>query len=130
MEGPLYQEFHTLYMEGPLCQEFNKFYIEGECSTSICPAQTPCVKLWWNISAYYNNWEVCKEIVNNQRSCQGCSVQASAPTRRQKLKNKAVLNLKQYCMHCYVTLSILINVHEDQSLLTAPTMEWPMGQGS
>ena len=22
-----------------------------------------------------------------------------------KLKNKAVLNLKQYCMHCYVALS-------------------------
>ena len=22
-----------------------------------------------------------------------------------KLKNRAVLNLKQYCMHCYVTLS-------------------------
>ena len=22
-----------------------------------------------------------------------------------KLKNKAIFNLKQYCMHCYVTLS-------------------------
>ena len=24
-----------------------------------------------------------------------------------KLKNKAVLNLKQYCMHCYVALSYI-----------------------
>ena len=33
-----------------------------------------------------------------------------------KLKNKVVLNLKHYCMHCYVALSyvrILINVYED-----------------
>ena len=72
-----------------------------------------------------NTWEVCKEIVNNQRSCQGCSVQASAPTRRQKLKNKAVLNLKQYCMHSYMTF--LINVHKDQGQLTAPTIEWASG---
>ena len=91
------------------------------CTNTLCKAMMKhfCLLL--------DTWEVCKEIFNNQRSCQGCSVQASAPKRRQKLKNKAVLNLKQYCMHCYVTL---INVHEDQGRLTAPTMEWPVGQGS
>ena len=33
-----------------------------------------------------------------------------------KLTNKAILNLKQYCMHCYVALSDirnLINAYED-----------------
>ena len=30
-----------------------------------------------------------------------------------KLENKAVLNLKKYCVHCYVTLVVLINGYED-----------------
>ena len=37
------------------------------------------------------------------------------------LKNKAIFNLKQYCMHCYVILSILINAYKDAITLSTAT---------
>ena len=34
-----------------------------------------------------------------------CLISNLKQSYTQELKNKAVLNLKQYCMHCYVVLS-------------------------
>ena len=72
----------------PSAQEFIIYISVEECPTPICLVQTHCIVITQHflillfILDKIKTGEVCKESVNDQRSCRGRSIrQAGAPTR-------------------------------------------------